>query len=47
MCKEEGGQLARSEIYSDPSAAMVFMLERGMLKPEQLMGQGYFHTRTV
>lgn len=29
-------KLARSEIFSDPSAALVAMLKRGMLKPEQL-----------
>lgn len=31
-------KLARTEIYSDPSAAMVQMLKRGMLKPEHLTG---------
>ena len=31
-------KLVRTEIYSDPSKAMVQMLKRGMLKPEQLMG---------
>jgi len=42
FCYVKGGkhgiELARTEIYSDPSAAMVKMLQRGMLKPEQLMG---------
>ncbi|KAK5685444.1 hypothetical protein LTS10_003522 [Elasticomyces elasticus] len=34
---DDGVQLARTEIFSDPSAALVQMLKRGMLKPEQLM----------
>ena len=38
--RKEGKEikLASTEIYSDPSAALVQMLKRGMLKPEQLMG---------
>ncbi|KAK3677021.1 hypothetical protein LTR78_003226 [Recurvomyces mirabilis] len=31
-------QLRRTNIFNDPSAALVQMLKRGMLKPEQLMG---------
>ncbi|KAK3110986.1 hypothetical protein LTR53_014188 [Teratosphaeriaceae sp. CCFEE 6253] len=34
---KDGVELARTEIYSDPSAALVQMLKRGMLTPEQLM----------
>ncbi|KAK0342825.1 hypothetical protein LTR91_023173 [Friedmanniomyces endolithicus] len=34
---KDGVELASTEIFSDPSAAMVQMLKRGMLKPEQLM----------
>ncbi|WPH03253.1 Hypothetical protein R9X50_00613000 [Acrodontium crateriforme] len=29
-------KISRTEIYSDPSAAMVIMMHRGMLKPEDL-----------
>jgi hypothetical protein len=29
--------LARTEVYSDPSAALVRMLKRGMVKPEDLV----------
>ncbi|GIZ44971.1 hypothetical protein CKM354_000815500 [Cercospora kikuchii] len=37
--REEGGQIriSRTEISSDPSAALVAMLKTGMLKPEDLM----------
>lgn len=35
---KDGVELYKTEIFSDPSAAMVKMLQRGMLKPEQLMG---------
>ena len=31
-------ELRRTSIFTDPSAALVQMLKRGMLKPEQLMG---------
>ncbi|KAK4961937.1 hypothetical protein LTR10_002430 [Elasticomyces elasticus] len=34
---DDGVQLARTDIFSDPSTALVQMLKRGMLKPEQLM----------
>lgn len=33
---EDGFELARTEIYGDPSAALIQMIKRGMLKPEQL-----------
>ncbi|EMC94109.1 hypothetical protein BAUCODRAFT_36583 [Baudoinia panamericana UAMH 10762] len=33
----EGIALTRTEIYDDPTQAVVKMLQRGMLKPEQLM----------
>ena len=33
-----GVKLQKTEVYGDPRAAMVAMLKRGMLKPEQLMG---------
>lgn len=37
---KEGGsiKLVRTEIFSDPSQAMVYMLKRGMIKPEDLLG---------
>lgn len=36
--KADGGiKLAKTEIYSDPSAAIVKMLKRGMITGEQLM----------
>jgi hypothetical protein len=34
---KHGVQLARTEVYSDPSAALVRMLKRGMVKPEDLV----------
>ena len=34
---KDGVELAKTEIYGDPSAAVVQMLKRGMMKPEQLL----------
>lgn len=33
----EGVKLKRTEIFSDPSQALVYMLKRGMLKADDLM----------
>ena len=34
---KDGVELAKTEIYGDPSAALIQMLKRVMLKPEQLL----------